>query len=275
MRIEGEAGVRSVQLALQVLEAVAFAGEPLGVTQIAERVGATKSSVHRHLLTFVENGYLVQDSATTLYSPGPMCRLLGHVAPETNIVDLARGAMQDLRESLGHSVVLSTTTPRGPVVVMTLASRSPIEIGVRPGSELPFHASAQGKLFLANSTRPVQERILARPMRLFTPKTITDRAHIEQELIQIVQNGYASAPEQMLLGVNAIAAPIFDQKDACVASLAVVGSIQHLQANPDQETIDAVKFYASQISKKLGHGRAPSALEAVNARTPERRRARN
>jgi len=274
MRAESESGVRSVQLALQVLEAVAFAGEPLGVTQIAERVGATKSSVHRHLLTFVDNGYLVQDSASSHYAPGPMCRLLGHVAPDTNIVELAHGAMQDLREALGHSVVLSASTPRGPVVMTTLASRSPIEIGVRPGSDLPFHASAQGKLFLANSPRPLQERILAQPMEKFTPKTITDRAHIEQELVRIAREGYASAPEQILLGVNAIAAPIFDQNDQCVASLAVVGSIQHLQADPDQQTIDALKNFAAQISRKLGHGRGLSALEAANSPTIERRRAR-
>src|SRR5690606_27607175 len=109
MKAESESGVRSVQLALQVLEAVAFAGEPLGVTQIAERVGATKSSVHRHLLTFVDNGYLVQDSTSSHYSLGTMCRLLGHIAPDTNIVELAQGVMHDLREALGHSVVLSAT----------------------------------------------------------------------------------------------------------------------------------------------------------------------
>lgn len=52
--------MRSVQVALDVLEAVAFSDEELGVTQIAERLGLTKGSVHRHLLTLVERGYLVQ-----------------------------------------------------------------------------------------------------------------------------------------------------------------------------------------------------------------------
>ena len=56
----GEAGVRSVQLALDVLEAVAFSTEELGVTQIADRVRVTKGSVHRHLLTLVDRGYLTQ-----------------------------------------------------------------------------------------------------------------------------------------------------------------------------------------------------------------------
>jgi IclR family transcriptional regulator, KDG regulon repressor len=71
-RVDG--GVRSVQVALDVLEAVAFADEELGVTQIAERLGLTKGSVHRHLLTLVERGYLVQNPVTTRYSSGPRSR---------------------------------------------------------------------------------------------------------------------------------------------------------------------------------------------------------
>ena len=54
-------GVRSVRLALDILERIAFSGEELGVTQLAQRVHATKGSVHRHLLTLVERGYLKQN----------------------------------------------------------------------------------------------------------------------------------------------------------------------------------------------------------------------
>ena len=40
MAKDGSAGVRSVQLAIDVLEAVAFSDEELGVTQIADRLHA-------------------------------------------------------------------------------------------------------------------------------------------------------------------------------------------------------------------------------------------
>ena len=58
---DGAAGVRSVELAIDVLEAVAFSGEEMGVTQIADRLSVTKGSVHRHLHTLVERGYLTQN----------------------------------------------------------------------------------------------------------------------------------------------------------------------------------------------------------------------
>jgi IclR family KDG regulon transcriptional repressor len=255
MAADGSAGVRSVQLAIDVLEAVAFSDEELGVTQIADRLHVTKGSVHRHLHTLVDRGYLTQNPATTRYAIGPKSRLLAHLAPDADLIQLAEGPMRELRDALGHTVVISAMTPHGALVLATLASTSAIEIGVRPGSELSFHASAQGKILLTFSPRPFQNRILAQPLEAFTAKTIISPERIEQALVDIAKRGYASAPEEALLGINAVAAPIFDNHDNCIGSLAVVGSIQFLPEIPKPSDIAALKEASEQISRKLGHGR--------------------
>jgi IclR family transcriptional regulator, KDG regulon repressor len=261
-----DTGVRSVQLALDVLEAVAFSGEELGVTQLADRLKVTKGSVHRHLLTLVERGYLVQNPATTRYAIGSKSRLLARLAPDADLVNLAEGPMRELRDALGQSVVLSATTPRGALVLNTVQGTSAIEIGVRPGSELSFHASAQGKILLAFSPRPQQERVLARPLESFTAHTIVDPKRIEEEIVRAVRLGFAAAPEEAMLGINAVAAPVFDDKDACVGTLALVGSIQFLPAEPDAATVSALKATAQQVSRKLGHGRVEPLGEARQSR---------
>ncbi|MDB5580554.1 MAG: hypothetical protein JWR80_5730 [Bradyrhizobium sp.] len=262
-----DTGVRSVQLTLDVLETVAFSGEELGVTQIAERVRVTKGSVHRHLLTLVERGYLTQNPATTRYALGAKSRLLARLAPDTDLVQTAAGPMRELRDRLGHAVVLSEMTPRGALVLTTIAGTSSIGIGVRPGSELSFHASAQGRVLLAFALRPVQERVLAGSPQPLTAKTITDRESIESELSHILKHGYAAAPEQAMLGINAIAAPIFDRTDACIAAVAVVGSIQFLPERPEAETIAALKACGQQISRKLGHGRDAAGIDTPKPRS--------
>lgn len=249
-------GVRSVQLAIDVLEAVAFSTDELGVTQIAERLNMTKGSVHRHLQTLVERGYLAQNPATSRYMIGPKSRLLARHAPEADLLHLAEGPMRQLRDALGQTVVLSEMTPRGALVLSTVQGISPIEIGVRPGSELAFHATAQGKVMLAFAPRPFQARVLARPMRRFTDKTIVSTRRIEQELHDATRLGYAAAPEEAMLGLNALAAPIFDAQDACIAALAVVGSIQFLPEKPRPSDIVPLTDAARQISRKLGHGRS-------------------
>jgi IclR family KDG regulon transcriptional repressor len=263
----GDGGVRSVQVALDVLEAVAFSDEELGVTQIAERLGLTKGSVHRHLLTLVERGYLVQNPVTTRYSRGPRSRLLAYYAPGTDLIQLAAGPMRELRDLLGHSVVLSESSPRGALVLSMVVGTAAIEIGVRPGSELPFHSSAQGKVFLAFAPRPQRERILAKPLPAFTAHTVTDVKPLEQELTRVTQQGFATAPEQAMLGVNAVAAPIFDAKDSCAGALALVGSIQFLPSEIDAKSIAALKAAAAQISRTLGHGRISNSEMRARART--------
>ena len=154
-------------------------------------------------------------------------------------------------------------TPRGALVLATLANIAPVEIGVRPGSELSFHASAQGKVLLAFAPRALQERILSRPRPTFTTKTIIGAAEVENELLRIREAGHASAPEQTLLGVNAVAAPIFDETDSCIGAVAVVGSIQFLPEVPEAHTLLAVKHTGQQISRKLGHGKAAAASLAT------------
>jgi len=264
--LDDRSGVRSVQLALDVLEAVGFSGEEVGVTQLADRLNVTKGSVHRHLLTLVERGYLVQNPVTTRYALGPKSRLLARLAPDADLARISEGPMRELRDGLGHSVVLSAATPRGALVLNTVQGTSAIEIGVRPGSELSFHASAQGKILLAFSPRPQQERVLGRPLAAFTPYTIVDPKRIEDEIVRAVRSGFAAAPEEAMLGINAVAAPIFDDKDACIGALALVGSIQFLPAEPDAATVSALKAAAQRISHKLGH------VEAAGERRQARRK---
>ncbi|UZE51935.1 IclR family transcriptional regulator [Rhodopseudomonas sp. P2A-2r] len=265
-------GVHSVQLAIDVLEAVAFADDELGVTQIAERLNMTKGSVHRHLQTLVERGYLAQNATTSRYAIGPRSRLLARHAPETDLVHLADGPMRQLRDALGHPVVLSEMTPRGALVLSKLSGRSPIEIGVRPGSELAFHASAQGKVMLAFAPLPLRARLLGQPLQRFTDRTIVSARKIEQELQEVVRLGFATAPEQAMLGLNAVAAPIFDAQDACIACVALVGSIQFLPEKPRPSDVAQLIETARQISRKLGqgHGADQPAAAKRGGRTPRR-----
>jgi DNA-binding IclR family transcriptional regulator len=255
-----DSGVRSVGLALDVLETVAFSNEELGVTQIAHRLGLTKGSVHRHLSTLVERGYLKQSMQTARYSIGPKSRILARAAPEIDLIQTAEGPMQDLRDSVGQTVVLSSMSPRGALVHFAVPSALPIEIGVRPGSELSFLSSAQGRILLAYSPRPFQERILARNIEKLTNRTITDRQLLEAELEKIVRQGFASAPEETMLGINAVAGPIFDESDNIIGSVALVGSIQFLPAEPNEQLVAALKDCSEQISRRLGHGRSSSHL---------------
>ena len=121
---------------------------------------------------------------------------------------------------------------------------------------------------LAFAPRPVQQRALAGARPRFTPHTRTDTAAIEEDLARVVRRGYCCAPEEAMLGINAVAAPVFDDAGACVASVALVGSIQFLPANPSAAVLKNLKTCAQEISRQLGYGgRSQIVSESAENRT--------
>ena len=249
-------GVKAVDTALSVLETVAFSSKPLGVTQLAAAVGLTKSAIFRHLVTLVERGFLVQDESSR-YELGPKAFLIGRLAPATSdIVSIARDSMRIARDLTGLAVVISAPSSQGVFVLETLHGTMAIEIGVRPGSYLPYYSSAQGKVFLAFGSKDLMESIRPPDLRKLTPHTIVDMERLRKELARVRAQGYAVAPEEALLGVNTLAAPVFNHENKLVAAVAFVGSIQHVPAKPSDEQIAAIRELSGAVSRKLGSGMA-------------------
>jgi DNA-binding IclR family transcriptional regulator len=75
--------VQSVQRAVRVLRELAAGGPRLGVTELAERVGVAKPTVHALLRTLEGEGLVVQDSETGRYQLGPGLLLLGNAYLDT------------------------------------------------------------------------------------------------------------------------------------------------------------------------------------------------
>lgn len=251
---DDRSGVKSLNVALDVIEAVASAGEDIGVTDLAVRLGLTKATVFRHLQTLVERNYLTQDARTSRYRLGIQCQLLAQAS--SNRIDLrsaSEAAAQWLREETGVAVVVSAVRPRGVLVLTTLAAKGAVQIGVRPGSELSLHSSAQGRAALAFGRPALMKYARGQAWDAQTPHTITDWDELDAKIDQVRRQGWADAPEELALGLNAIAAPVFDDSGDCVGTIAVVGLIHNLPRVPDPAVIEALLAAARRVSAQLGY----------------------
>jgi IclR family transcriptional regulator, KDG regulon repressor len=255
-RIEGPIrgdGLQAVTMAFRILEFLAEQRGGVGVTQLARALSTTKSRVHRHLRTLVEAGYIVQSPETEKYRVGNRLVTLGRaVAENFDLAAIARDEMRALRDTLGQSVVISRTESTGAVVLATLPGREAIEIAVKPGSLMASHCTAQGKLGLAFAEPTLRERVLLSRLDLRTPHTITSPTALREELARIVAHGWAVAPGESMLGVNALAAPIFEGGGHLVGAIAILGSIQFVEAEPSAAQILHVTQAAARISAQLG-----------------------
>jgi IclR family transcriptional regulator, KDG regulon repressor len=246
-------GVQSVVLVLQILEAIGRARKPLGVTALSQELGTTKSRIHRHLRTLVQENYLSQSPETERYGVGPRLVTLGRaVADDLDLASAALPALLELRDSLGHSTVMSQIDVDGVRVLRTLPGKASIEIGVRPGSLLSFHGSAQGKVALAFGPPELRSRIMRSRLDMLTPHTLVSSNALERDLMLIKARGWAVAPNEAMIGINTLAAPIFDASEMVAGAVGVVDSIQYIEAEPSAEQIQGILAAAARISQALG-----------------------
>lgn len=264
-------GVKSVHLAFEVLEAVAFEPGEIGVSELANKLRTTKGTVFRHLQTLVDRGYLIQNASTQRYRIGARAYLIGRAAAErVDIIAGSQDAMRSLRDETGETVVISSLSNRGNIVMNTLIGKSSLEIGVRVGSVVEPHATAQGKAVLAFDTQGLAKQLRRRGLAGLTPHTVTDFDELERQLEAVRAQGYATAAEEMLLGISALAAPVMDGSGKIAGSIAIVGSIQNIGRQPAPVQIEAVLRAAQRVSWNLGYvGHLP--FEPRNGRVPAKK----
>lgn len=245
-------GVQAARVAVRILELLA-SREDLGVTEVARETDLTKPRAYRHLRTLLAMGYALQLESSDRYARGPrllaLARAIGQSA-EDGLIELARPALKDLHERFDHSFNLSLVYGDRASIVESLPGNGLVGITVKLGEPLPLHSTAAGKLILADRFKR-NGALPAGKLAQFTPNTITGPTELEKELALVAERGWADAPEQVVLGINAVSAPVHDHKGALVAMVSAMDSIQFIPPDPPARLVTALCEAARAISAKL------------------------
>src|SRR5882724_12391459 len=227
-----------VDLSLRLLERLASSSESIGVSELAREFASSKATVYRHLQALVLHGFVHQESTTMRYAAGIKLFILGERLRERfDVLPVAREDMARLRDETGQPVTLSALVESQVVVLEVLQGHAIVNFGTQPGTVLDLHASAHGKVALAFGPEGLMERCLARGLKAWTPQTICSPSALERAVAQVRSRGWATAPNQVLHGVNGVAAPVFNHAGDYVGAVAIAGSIQYVPASPPQDQI--------------------------------------
>ncbi len=247
------ADLESVELVLRLLETLAASSEPRGVTDIARELSISKPRAHRHLRALVQRGYARQDPRTDGYEIGVRVLALGEQVRERfDVIGAIRPSMGPLRDGTGLAVTASAIVGDEVVVLEMLQGASPIEFSVRVGTRLDLHASAHGLVALAFGPPSLMASALARPLNAWTDRTLTEPDAIRAESARVRRSGWASAADAVQVGVNALAAPVFDHRGDCRGAVALVGATQFIPKTPPADQVALVVEAANQASRRLG-----------------------
>jgi len=246
--------IHSVLTTLNIIEHMARANGPIGVSELARATGSTKPRIYRHLRTLVDQKYVTQDPVTEKYLLSLRLFYIGQsIAEKTEYLSEARRVLPGLRDRVRQTVTIGQTEDEGVRILDILRHRSDIQISTPPGALFDFHSSAQGKVALAFGPERLWARVDGHPLRQWTANTNTDLSRLKVEVDAVRRRGWAVAPEEVLMGINALAAPVRDASGALAGTIAIVGSIQHVTSEPDAQLLAAILDAAGQISNGLGY----------------------
>lgn len=248
--------LNSIEKALEVLLAFIPYNRELGTGEISQKLGLHKATASRILRTLASKGFLQQDPATKKFTLGPSASDIGRAynnALSSNLVQLARPYIDDLRSTLEETVVLEVLS--GTSTVMTYVAEGPqrVRLAGTVGDRLPAHAAAGAKAILAFSPPEMVERFTGDELPELTPNTITDLDAYRRELEAISRRGYSLDREEIDIGINAVGVPIFSHENIPIAAVVVAGPSQRITGKKDSKVVSWTKATAVGISERLNH----------------------
>lgn len=214
--------MQSADKALAILAAFSEARPHVGVSELAGELGMHKSTVSR-LLATLEKRALVRREGDR-FSPGPELARLGGLAVQgLALVKLAREPLERLAAETGETVNLAVPHDERALNVLQVRTSHVVGVTDWTGRATPLHGTANGKVLLAFGAAEAPS-----DLPRLTDRTLVSREELAAELARVRERGYATAVEELEIGLHAVAAPVFGEAGACLAAVSVSGPAYRL-----------------------------------------------
>lgn len=267
--------------AFALLEQVAHAQVPVSLQEMTDAAQLPKPTVYRMLNTLEQAGLIAREPDGRRVIAGPR---LARLALEVLMNESARAPrhaiLQRLAAEVGETVNLTMLEKGEVVYVDRVESAWPLRMTLQPGSRVPLHCTASGKLLLALLPTARRQRVVAElDLSRHTDNTITDRRKLESELAAIRRAGLATDNEEYLAGVVCVAVPVIAHGGRVAACVAVHAPVARMTLARALSIAPALRRAASALGASFEVGRATAAVttrsrNATNSRPPLRARAR-
>ncbi|GGL64030.1 IclR family transcriptional regulator [Halocalculus aciditolerans] len=244
--------VGAVETAFAVVRELEARG-PCGVTALADAMDLPKSTVHKHLATLVDEGYVRRRDGR--YRVG--FKFLQHggvVRDRCRLYTFGRPKVESLVDDVSEMVILSIREGDRGVFLFRSNDRYNLKESLPMGARFNLHSNGAGKAMLAASSDAFVRDLADAGLPAETPETITDPDVLFAEVERVREAGYALNHGERDSGVQAVSAPIRDAATGDVGAISISvpsGSpaVDHL----DGEYAEAVQRAASELTLQLEH----------------------
>ena len=262
--------IQAIERAVSILNAFSMDDPELGVTELADRLGLHKSTVHRFMVNLDAAGLVERNARTGRYRLGLHVFELGAlVMQQMNLWDEALPFLEGLVHDTGETGHLAVLDGGEAIYIERVEARRALRVPSAIGRGYPAHATNLGKVLLADLSRERVEAIIAeRGLAAYTSQTITDPAELEADLELIRRRGYAVDNEEYDEGLRCIGAPVRDHSGHVVAALGIGGPVTRITPERVEELGGLVMTAARGLSRRLGaHQSGAYASATLRVRT--------
>jgi DNA-binding IclR family transcriptional regulator len=228
--------VKSAERTVRILETLAASQHRLTLSELQERVGYPRSSLHALVRTLRDLKWVEADESGSAIGIGPHALLSGTAYLDKDpALPYAHEALEDLRAAIGYTIHYARRDEAHVLYLASRESRDSVRVVSRVGRRLPAHLTALGQALLAQLTTDEVDGLLTDDLIGYTPHTITDRGALHKELDEVRSRGWAFEREQGTVGVACVAAAVdyrIPASDAISCSmpaeLAAGGELEHV-----------------------------------------------
>jgi IclR family KDG regulon transcriptional repressor len=242
----------SVKKAFQILVLISETELGVGISEIAKRLGISKSTVHGLTAALEEMGVIIRNPTTKRYSLGYTLVELGKKGlSRIPLRELARRHIEELADETGETVFLGILRDDYIFILDTVESKKKLKITAPSGTKMSLSSGAIGKLFLAFMEESrVLKYLTTKGLTRYTENTITDLEKYLTEIAKVRKKGYAIDREEYLQEVRAVAA-IIKPQGAPLGAIWVVGFSSSFTDDKMEYTIKRTLKAADVISQDL------------------------
>lgn len=249
----------AVPKALRVLEVVASRRRPLTIAEIAGALDLPQPTVHRLLGTLEKLGFVGREPGRRRIVEGERLVSLGLQVLQAAASDGARHAvLEALALKTGESCNLGVMAAGNVVYIDRVESHWPLGLRFEPGSRVPLHCTAIGKLLLSElAPDALEARLAATTFTRYTTTTITDPRRLKAELARVREQGFSIDNQEFMSGVVCIAVPLREPgtERAC-AGLAISAAEARMTLAGIRRFLPDLRRAAGQLSRGLAKGAA-------------------
>lgn len=233
-----------------LLEVIARKDQFFSLQGLVEETELPKPTLHRMLQQLESAGILQRDADGRFYGPGLRLRRLAEDLLLNNTVHGARHAvLRKLVEEVGESCNITALSGSEVLYLDRVETQAPLRFYLHPGSRVPAHCSASGKLFLAQMTPGQRHRLLDQvPLEPYTARTITDFEALEREVETVRRDGHAIDNEEFLPGLFCIAVLVPRSGGRSNTGIAIQAPVMRVSSDKALQFLPALKRAAQAIA---------------------------